>query len=203
MKKCFLLLSVISMMIGFAACKKGQDSNLSNNKDSLMLRDSLKLVEVLDTTYWGHMGDGTAMSMLEFVTDNGDTLYLRRSNEETGEQGQMLGTIRNSTDRFAVIIGNRQDAEAMYADVCINASELMGMWKNKDTKIALYVDGAADNETYHYTKWQLINGKLVLSGKTSTEYGETDRIDTMLITYLDEDSLMFTTPQHNEIRLGR
>lgn len=199
MKKAFIVLIAFAALAFCAcnSCKKGNDVS-----DTIKVGDSIKIVEAVDSTLWGRMGEGTAMNVVEFISDKGDTLYLRKQSDE-GEPAHMVGSISNFTDRFAITVASIGDEESAYLLTCINTSQLLGVWKNKDTKLSLFADGAADNEAAKYTQWRLINGKLVLSGSTTTEYGETARTDTMIITLLNEDSLKYTTPQHEEVKLGR
>lgn len=192
----------MTALVVSCACKdKNKNQDKTNVAEPTVAQEEKA---VPDSTVWGHLGEGTSMNILEFITDNGEVLMVRRDSEETGEMGQMLGTLRDGlTDRFAMTINNRNDEESMYINTCINVTELMGVWRNGENVLSLYSDSTASNEAAHYTAWKIYNGKLILSGKTSTEYGEIDRMDTMTISYLDEDSLKFITPQHEEIAFGK
>ena len=165
----------------------------------LTIKDTVQL-SVKDSTLWGHLGEETSMNVCQFVTDEGDTLYLLR-HAGNGEYGNMLGSIGVDNDRYAVTVST--EGEEAYLNVMVNVTQLMGIWKNAEGQLALYADGTAVCQTPNYTQWQMVNGKLVLMGKTSTEYGETDRTDTMTITWLDSDSLKFITPHHIEMVYGK
>lgn len=159
--------------------------------------------QVLDSTLWGRMGEGTSMNVMEFITDGGDTLYLSRTSEQTEQEAEMIGDLRNFTDRFAITTRGANVDEGTSIQTCINVSQLMGTWKNSSSTLALYVDGSADNGVANYKSWKVMNGKLILSGKVTTEYGETDRIDTINIVQLDDDSLKYVTPQHEIVAFGK
>lgn len=199
MKKILFLPAAILLLNLVSSCSSCKQEP-GDEDDTIKVGDSIKIEEAPDSTLWGHLGESTGMSVIEFVTEKGDTIYVRRGSDDMEAAG-MMGTIRNYTDRFAITVS--ADEEEPYLTSCVNTSELMGVWKNRTYKLSLYADGTADNEQAHYTAWRVINGRLVLTGSTSTEYGETARIDTMTITYLDEDSLKLITPLHEEINLGR
>lgn len=157
-----------------------------------------------DSSIWGKMGEGTSMNVMEFVTDKGDTLYLSRFCEETGNDAEVKGDIRNFSDRFAVTMTGSNEEEVHSILSCVNVSQLMGTWKDATGgTLTLYIDGTADKGPANYTAWQICNGRLILSCKVSTEYGETSRNDTMIIDQLYEDSLKLLTPQHEVLSFGR
>lgn len=199
-----LLLPLLLLSLLLVECRPTQ----TNDKDTA---DSTKVdsaqhdsIATVDSTLWGRLGDGTSMHVLEFITDKGDTLYLSRTSEQTQLDAEMMGTIRgNASDRFAVTTRGKQVDEGLSLQTCINVSELMGMWKNAKTQLFLYADGSAQSNANDYTKWQIVNGKLLLSGKAQTEYGETDRTDSLRIVWLDEDSLKLQTPHHEELSFGK
>lgn len=199
-KALYVPLLMASVLMSNCHCSKTGDPN-SPDSASLLTGDSLQTPA--DSTLWGRMGEGTSMNVMEFITDNGDTLYLQRYSEQTEQEGEVVGFVRNFTDRFAVTTRGKNIDEGNSIQTCVNVSQMMGTWKGKDGNLSLYVDGSADNGFAHYTSWQMVNGMIVLSGKISTEYGETDRIDTMQIQYLDDDSLKLLTPQHEVLSFGK
>ncbi len=200
MKKTFYVpLMFAGLLLCNCHCAKTAPKD-GDDKDSTKVTDTLT---VADSTMWGRMGEGTSMNVMEFVTEKGDTLYLSRYSESTGLDAQVIGDIRNFSDRFAVTTRGTTVDEGQSLQTCVNVSQMMGLWKSSKGSLTLYADGTADNGAANYTSWQMCNGKLVLSGKVTTEYGETARIDTMLIEQLDDDSLKLTTPQHEIISYGR
>lgn len=125
-----------------------------------------------DSTLWGHLGEDTGMSALQFITTNGDTLELYRTDQYTGEDGNLMGEIRNMSDRFAITIS--PDRESIRT--AINASQLEEIWQKA--------------ETSPYNEWKLWNGHILLSSVQQQEIGAVNRIDTMDIMVLDQDSLV-------------
>ena len=128
--------------------------------------------EMPDSTLWGRLGEDTGMSTLQFITDKGDTLELFRTNQYTGEDGKLIGEIRNTTDRFAITV--TADGETVMT--AINTTQLEEIWKSADTN--------------PYDGWKLWNGHILLSGIQQQEIGAVCRIDTMDIMTLDRDSLV-------------
>lgn len=196
-KSALLVIALVVLMMTRCQCKPTPQETQTETTDSIPLDT------VPDSTLWGRMGDGTAMSVVEFITESGDTLYLPKTNQLTGEDAEMMGDIRNFSDRFAVTVqGDLADESASLA-TCVNVSQMMGQWKSGNTKLALYVDGNADQTGGDVKGWKMCNGRLILSAQVSTEYGKTERNDTMTLLYLDEDSLHLLSPQHEIIKFGR
>lgn len=200
MKKTLFIPALFACLL-LSNCRCGSQ-NAGDHNDTLQI-DSMRIAETPDSTLWGRMGDGSSMNVLEFITEKGDTLYLAKTSEQTQLEADMIGGLRNFTDRYAITTRGAQVDEGLSIQTCINVSQMMGTWKNEQVKLSLFADGTADNGAANYTSWKVMNGKLVLSGKTNTEYGETDRIDTMTIVRLDDDSLFLTTPQHESLAFGR
>ena len=200
MRKIILPAALAAGVLLAASCTGFQERKAEVAVDSMLAgKDTLPQAQ-RDSTLWGHLGEDTSMNVCQFVTEEGDTIFLLRHNAK-GQFSQLLGSMEVNKDRYAVTIGT--DGEEPYIRVLVNTTQLMGVWKNKEDELALYADGHAEGRPTKYTKWQMLNGRLVLSGKTSTEYGETDRTDTMTLTWLDRDSLKFITPQHVEVAYGR
>ena len=200
MRKIILPAAFAAVVLMAGSCTGCQERKAEVAVDSMLVVKDTVTVTQKDSTVWGHLGEDTSMNVCQFVTDEGDTIFLLR-HAENGEFSQILGSTEVDRDRYAVTIGT--DGEEPYIRILVNTTQLMGVWKNKEDELALYADGHAEGRLTKYTKWQMMNGRLVLSGKTSTEYGETDRIDTMTLTWLDRDSLKFITPQHVEMAYGR
>lgn len=196
-KSALLLVALVVVLMTRCQCKPTPAEN--NNQPT----DSIPLDTIVDSTMWGRMGDGTAMSVVEFITEKGDTLYLPKTNQITGEDAELMGDIRNFNDKFAVTINGCASDEMVSLATCVNVSEMMGQWKSGNTTLSLYVDGNADQTSGDIKGWKMCNGRLVLKGQVSTEYGTTERYDTMTILYLDEDSLHLYTPQHETLKFGR
>lgn len=73
---------------------------------------------------WGHLGERTGMSVLEFITDKGDTLYINKESEITGKPGIIYGSIRNYTDRFCLT--TTDGGETLVK--AVNVTEMQELW---------------------------------------------------------------------------
>lgn len=145
-----------------------------------------------DSTLYGHLGESTAMSCLEFITDEGDTLMLNKRSEYTGLYGEILGTVENYTDRFGIVVtDNRQSV-----GVAINLTQLAHTWHSAEQEgkgFCLKEGGHAEPLTPESPKcsgWRLYNGRLLFYRQVMGEYGEETRTDTTRILLLDTDSLV-------------
>lgn len=174
-----------SLSILFSGCFNKQAEKIQNENEC----DSTIILPA-DEAVYGHLGEGTGMSVLEFITNDGDTLELTKTNEETDEDGIILGEIANYTDQYAVITANDNQS----IDIVLNVSQLARSWQsavNKGKGITLMTDGKTKalpgNDSCQYDRWGLYNCKLVLENT-----GETDlkfRCDTFDILSLTLDSL--------------
>ncbi len=141
---------------------------------------------VRDSTLWGHLGEDTGMSTLQFITDEGDTLDVYRTSQYTGEDGQLLGEVRNYTDRFAITLGEGNETLVK----AINVTQLARHWETPDGEMDLKADGTVSSKELPYNGWKLWNGHILLSSEQQQEYGKATRVDTMDIVVLDDDSLV-------------
>lgn len=120
-----------------------------------------------DTAFYGHLGEGTGMSCLQIITRDGDTLTWIKTNEETGENGLILGEIENYSDSFAVTTC----ADNKYVAVALNICQLIGKEWFKETeaqdstcgfllkdggKAVLFSNGEGKNTRYSLYNCQLI-----------------------------------------------
>ena len=87
-------------------------------------RDTLLVITMPENALWGHLGEGTGMSVLEFITDKGDTLYINKESEITGKPGIIYGSIRNYTDRFCLT--TTDGGETLVK--AVNVTEMQELW---------------------------------------------------------------------------
>lgn len=122
------------IIISLAACNKHEQSGVvpSDEKDSVsVVHDTLLVVVAPDDAIWGHLGEGTAMSSVEFVTEAGDTLYLSKSDELSGREATILGSLRNFTDRFCIVVN--ADTSALVK--AINVTEMQEIWAEDNYQV--------------------------------------------------------------------
>lgn len=187
-----LFIPIAFILIIFAgACKSDPtaEETDSTNTDSLLLCDSTALLP--DTTIWGHMGEGTSMNVVEFITDKGDTLYLCKEDASTGRSAEIFGSLRNESDLLAITTRISNNINETTLITCINATQMMGVWKNGNERLALYADGSASNDAENLHNWKITNGELVLTLEQKTEYGTTQRNDTMRLVELTDEELTY------------
>lgn len=89
--------------------------------------DTLLLITMPKDALWGHLGEATGMSVIEFITDSGDTLYLRKESEITGRSGIIYGSIRNYTDRFCIT--TTDGGETLLK--AVNVSQMQELWAER------------------------------------------------------------------------
>ena len=124
---------ILACGLGIAACQKGMQNTTPNNTKHIMQQtstshdDTLLVITMPDNAIWGHLGENSGMSVLEFITDNGDTLYLSKESEITGQAGAIYGSIRNCTDRFCVT--TTDDGATLLK--AINVTEMQETWADK------------------------------------------------------------------------
>lgn len=179
-----LLLAGICILI--FGCTGGQQ-----HKEDVKTDDTTT-VHVSDTAFYGHLGEGTGMSCLELITEEGDTMVLNKTDEDSGEDGLMLGAIANYTDRFSVI--TRNDNQSV--KVALNINELEQKWQSKGNKtdgFYLKPDGTAETLPRGenlYDKWTLCNCMLVMHRKGKDTHDTKMENDTLKILELTPDSLV-------------
>ena len=89
--------------------------------------DTLLVITMPEDALWGRFGEGTGMSVIQFITDNGDTLYINKESEITGRAGTIYGGIRNYTDRFCI---TTTDGGTTLLKA-VNVTELQETWTDK------------------------------------------------------------------------
>lgn len=87
-------------------------------------QDTLLVVLEPEDAIWGHLGEGTGMSTMEFITDNGDTLLLLKESEDGMHSARIRGEIRNYTDRFCI---TTTDSGTVLKEA-INITQMQEMW---------------------------------------------------------------------------
>ena len=138
MKKTAYILTAAAVLFSLASChdKTQGDENKRDSIDSIAPAgpsvDTLLVITMPDNCIWGHTGEDTGMSVLEFITDDGDTLYINKTNDRTGEDGIIQGSIRNYTDRFCITVAD----DSTNLIKAVNVTELQEIWaENKDGEL--------------------------------------------------------------------
>nr|MBP7472211.1 hypothetical protein [Prevotella sp.] len=159
MKKTILFVAFLSALI-VTGCKNGKVNKAINsvNEDSLAVDHS-------DSTIYGVCGEGTGMSVMQLLTDDGDTLNIL-INDDSDESIVKGGTFVG--DRMAVI-ASKQDGDWVATEV-INVNSLIGKWTSIDKNFDILEGGEVKSnvkaESKPWTSWKIYNGKLVLNRDT-------------------------------------
>lgn len=172
------------MLLLFTACERKKDT--PEQPDTPVAHVPVQQPEVPDSMLWGHLGEDTGMSALQFITEAGDTLEVCRTSQYTGIDGVLLGEIRNYTDCFAMTLteGNETLVTA------INVTQLRQQWHAGKVTMNIKDDGTVTGDDTPYNGWKLWNCHILLSSEQQQEYGTVLRVDTMDIVRLDRDSLV-------------
>lgn len=107
-------IATIGIACLFASCTWNKTENGNNENDST------SGYEPEESAIMGYMGDGTGMSCLEFITDEGDTMLLSRTSE-SGVEGEIVGDLNVNSDRFAVTVST--DSESVVR--AVNMTQMM------------------------------------------------------------------------------
>ena len=147
---------------------------------SSLLGDDL-IEQPLDTTTYGICGEKTTPSRIQLITDLNDTLFIKVSDE--GASNIVGGIIVG--DRLALTY-RHSPHDDLILDQCINITSLLGRWKSIDRQFEICEGGVVAGDSLAgqkaWTKWTLLNGRLLLNK------------DTFTIASLGADSLELETP---------
>lgn len=135
MKKATYISAVLFLVMNMCSCNGRNDNSKSpdgttqtpaSHISTSNHTDTLLVITMPDDALWGHLGEGTGMSVLEFITDAGDTLYINKESEFTGQEGSILGSIRNYTDRFCITTAD----SGQTLTKAVNVTQLQELWSD-------------------------------------------------------------------------
>ena len=136
----------------------------------------------------GTIGDGSSMNVIEFVNDDGDTLYINKSGQEV-MGGLVVG------DELEVIYNVTE--EDVFASVAVNLTSLQHIWSQrgadgKEQSLELDAEGHATtyNMSVDYDSWEVRNGLLLLHSPKKIGDERPAVVDTFEIMQLTTDSLV-------------
>lgn len=136
----------------------------------------------------GTIGDGSSMNVIEFVNDEGDTLYINKSG-----QAVMGGLVVG--DELEVIYNVTK--EDIYASVAVNLTALQHIWSQRgadgrEQSLELDPEGRANtyNMAVDYDSWEVKNGLLLLHSPKKLGDESPAIVDTFEIMQLTTDSLV-------------
>lgn len=154
----YLPIFLAATAIALAAC--------TGNKTAAPVddNDSTETISVKDTALYGVVGEGTTMSVLELVTDEGKTLTFEMNQDSLADiQGGIF-----SGDRITLITEKGTEAPAIKK--LVNLSSLLGKWTSLDRNFTIKDDGtiesAVSSETNPLTHWTMCNSNIILNADT-------------------------------------
>lgn len=130
MRKSVSIFAAVICGICTMSCSNGNAEGTQNTPGNARMgstgtkTDTLLVITMPQDAIWGHLGEATGMSVLEFITDSGDTLYINKESEITGRAGVIYGSIRNYTDRFCI---TTTDGGSTLLKA-VNITEMQDLW---------------------------------------------------------------------------
>lgn len=136
----------------------------------------------------GIIGEGSSMNVIEFISDDGDTLYITK-NAQTVMGGVVSG---NELDVIYNVTG-----EDIFASVAVNLTSLQHMWTQRgmdghEQSLELDAEGRAATYgmTVEYDAWEVKDGRLLLHSPKRVGDESPAIVDTFEILQLTTDSLV-------------
>lgn len=136
----------------------------------------------------GTIGDGSSMNVIEFINDDGDTLYINKSGQDV-MGGLIVG------DELEVIYNVTKDD--VFASVAVNLTSLQHIWsqrslEGREQSLELNPEGRAAtyNMSVDYDSWEVKDGLLLLHSPKKLGDEGPAVVDTFEIMQLTTDSLV-------------
>lgn len=136
----------------------------------------------------GTIGDGTSMNVMEFVNDDGDTLYINVNGQA------VMGGV-NVGDEVEIIYSVSR--EENIATVAVNLTALQHLWTQRGAdgrEQSLELNSGGRASTYDmsidYDSWQVQDGLLLLHSPKKLGDESPAIVDTFEIMQLTTDSLV-------------
>ena len=185
MKVKYTILSALLFTAGicFTSCKDKKEK-----AESVQSTTTSTEALVPDTALYGKLGEGTGMSCIEIITDQGDTLTLNKINETTGDAGVLFGGTEHYDDPLTITTDATQESIL----TLVNLRTLTRKWQNPASQSTLKLESngkvSATCNGKTYNQWRMWNAHLLLENTT----GKADKqeCDTFEIQELNQDSLV-------------
>ncbi len=188
MKKLSLTVLALAALM-FFSCeekKKEQDKTASTTPPKVKVVALDEIPGIVEAH--GTVGDGTSMNVLEFVNDDGDTLYISK-----GAQSVMGGVVAG--DELEVIYNVTK--EDVVASVAVNLTALQHLWSQRgadgrEQSLELNSGGRATtyNMLVEYESWEVKDGLLLLRSPKKVGNESPAVVDSFEIMQLTSDSLV-------------
>ena len=182
MKKINVMLMALAALL-LLACDEKKNPSQTPEVTVVPLHDMPGICEA-----HGTIGDGSSMNVIEFINDDGDTLYINKNGQDVMGGlvvGDELEVIYNVTD------------EDIFASVAVNLTSLQHIWSQRGTdgkEQSLELDSEGRAATYNmsvdYDSWEVKDGLLLLHSPKKLGDEKPAVVDTFEIMQLTTDSLV-------------
>ena len=173
-----------AVLLGLLSCEeKKKNESAEPAVEIVPVKELPSIVEA-----HGTIGDGSTMNVIEFVSDEGDTLYITKSSQTVMgglTVGDQIDVIYNVTDDDVV------------ASVAVNLSALQHLWvqrgaNGKEQALELDENGRAStyNMSVEYEAWEVKDGLLLLRSPKKIADESPAIVDSFEIMQLTQDSLV-------------
>ncbi len=182
MKKINVMLLALATLMLFSCEEKKKDPQKSD-VEVVPVHEMPSICEA-----HGTIGDGSSMNVIEFINDDGDTLYISKNGQDV-MGGLVVG------DELDVIYNVTK--EDVFASVAVNLTSLQHIWSQRGTdgreqSLELNQGGSATtyNMSVDYDSWEVKNGLLLLHSPKKIGSETPAIVDTFEIMQLTTDSLV-------------
>ena len=136
----------------------------------------------------GTIGDGTSMNVIEFVNDDGDTLYISKNGQS------VMGGVTVGDELEVIYNVSKED---LFASVAVNLTALQHIWSQRgadgrEQSLELNSGGRATtyNMAIDYDSWEVKDGLLLLHSPKRIGDEKPAVVDSFEIMQLTTDSLV-------------
>lgn len=157
MKKLTMLFALAIALTAVVGCTGKKETKAETPVDSTA-------VEVPDTAIYGIVGEGTTMSVLELLTEEGKTMQFEINTDSLSDiQGGIFAGDR-------VTLTCMKGSEMPVVCKVVNLTTLLGKWTSLDRNFEIKEDGVVESalktESRPYTHWSMSNASLILNTDT-------------------------------------
>ena len=183
MKRFYLLLMALATLF-FSSCEE------KKKNEPPIPKVEVRPLEEIPGIFEAHgtIGDGSTMNVIEFINDDGDTLYITKNGQ---------------TVMGGLIVGNEMEViynvskEDIIASVAVNLTALQHLWTQKGAdgrEQSLEIDEGGRATTYNmsvdYEAWEVKDGLLLLHSPKKVGDESPAVVDSFEILQLTTDSLV-------------
>ena len=174
---------IVFVVLGFFSC---EEKKKEQPKPPVEIRTLEELPNIVEAH--GIIGEGTTMNVMEFISDECDTVYIRVPGQA------VMGGIHVG-DEVKVIYNISKDD--VYASVTVNLTSLQHLWSQRgangcEQSLELNSGGRAAtyNMSVDYDSWEVKAGQLLLHVPKRIGDEAPAVVDTFEIMQLTSDSLV-------------